>query len=256
MSHNAVYFQRMQATSPCYTKWQPQLDLPAPLRAIELRLVDGPVLDDEQHVTDYSMISPDDDGSRTLRRYCSIADALAPNELARYRRCVATLLERLLEPGESWVLFYSGPPPTNGVFDDVDRRFTAQVLDLEAGVNGWFSILDAEACVTALQTLLGDWDRVAGVCVPAGSFARVLAQLDLRAPVPTGQRYRPCSPIELEDASALVRVLERGRLWFEEIDNGTRLRFITRDDAAARLQSQLESLCGEVNGEDPDRRGL
>ena len=44
------------------------------------------------------------------------------------------------------------------------------------------------------------------------------------------------------DGSALSRVLEHGRMYFEEIDNGTRLRMIGQRHASAALRARLDAV--------------
>ena len=47
------------------------------------------------------------------------------------------------------------------------------------------------------------------------------------------------SQLAINDTSALASALEHGRLFFEEVDNGTRLRLIAPNHAIARLRERL-----------------
>ncbi len=209
--------------------WDPQLPLPDELDVIELQLLEGPILDDHQHITDYSTISPEDDGSGTTCRYQSIADALTPGELARYRGRVTDFLERLIGRDESWILFCAGTPIKS---EDVNHTdfFAGEIHSDHVHGNGAFTIVNARYRMRYFSELFGRCDAVAGLLAPKESFARVLGRLSLDAALPTSKRYQFASPYYLKDTLVLQRVLELGSLWFEEIDNGTRLRFVTRAD--------------------------
>lgn len=220
--------------------WDPHLVLPAGLAAVELGVVDGPVLADVDYITDYSGPSGKAVGSGS-RRYRGLDDVLAPTELATWRARMVALLESLLAEGESWFLFVGGKLDPEG--DAPDEHFTGHVLTEDLELNGGFTIFEAPAgSLDGYARLFGAYDRVAGLVAPAGSLRGILALLTLGDPMPTGQRYRFSSPFHPRDTSALARVLTRGRLFVEETDNGTRLRCIGEAAALAELRARLAAL--------------
>ncbi|MCY1011477.1 hypothetical protein OV079_39140 [Nannocystis pusilla] len=77
--------------------------MPPGLVALELGLVEGPILDDIDYITDYSGSVGDGVG-----RYRGLADVLAEDALAAWRARLVDLLAALLDPGESWYLFFAG----------------------------------------------------------------------------------------------------------------------------------------------------
>lgn len=235
MPDNTPHFALVTGTNPVFGDWTPYLELPADLAALELALVTGPILADEDYITDYSGPSPDG----RHRRYRGLDDVLDAGTLARTQARLTRLLESLLDDGESWFLFVHGrlapelPRPAalfSGQLDADPWGGAYAIVELPAGD------LDGYA------ELFGACDRVAGLAAPADSFNDLLSMLSLGAAVPTGQRYRFGSPFHLTDTTALARVLAHGRLFFEETDNGTRLRLITATPAISRLRERLAAL--------------
>lgn len=146
------------------------------------------------------------------------------------------VLEALLDRDESWFLFVHGELGAD--LPGPDACFVGRI-DAD-GLGGAFTIFEVAAGdLEGFASLFGACDRVAGLAAPMGSLRAVLSRLSLAAAIPTGQRYRFASPFELVDTSALARVLEHGRLFFEEIDNGTRLRLISNEAANAALRERL-----------------
>jgi hypothetical protein len=227
MSSNIPRLTLLTGPNPVYGNWQPHLELPADLEPIDLGLLAGPILDDVDYITDYSGPSP----NPPARRYRGLADVVDAASLADLRLRTLHVLTQLLADGESWYLFVRGT-----VAELPDQAHFSGHIDAD-GHNGDFTIFEVPADeLTDHAALFAAFDRVAGLAAPAGTLRTLLAHLSLAAPLPTGQRYRFASPFETTDSSALVRVLAAGRLFFEEIDNGTRLRFIARtsDTLAAR----------------------
>ncbi len=226
--------------NPVFGSWDPHLELPVGLAAVELGVVDGPVLADIDYITDYSGPSGNAAGSGS-RRYRGLDDVLAPALLASWRARVVELLESLLVEGESWFLFVGGKLDPDG--DAPDEHFTGRVLTEDLELNGGFTIFEVPAgSLDGHAALFGAYDRVAGLVAPAGGLRGILAVLTLGDPMPTGQRYRFSSPFHPRDATALARVLTRGRLFVEETDNGTRLRFVGEAAGLAGLRVRLEAL--------------
>lgn len=227
--------------NPVYGAWDPHLELPSGIDAVDLGVVDGPVLADVDYITDYSGPSgkPLGQGSR---RYRALDDALDPTALASWRAEIIKLLESLLVEGESWFLFVGGGELEPEI-DMPDEYFRGRVLTEDLRLNGAFTILEVPAgLLDVYAELFGAYDRVAGLIAPKGSMRGILGCLTLLGPMPTGQRYRTSSPFEVTDTTALARVLTRGRLFFEETDNGTRLRFIGAAAELAALRERLAAL--------------
>ncbi|MCY1011476.1 hypothetical protein OV079_39135 [Nannocystis pusilla] len=114
-------------------------------------------------------------------------------------------------------------------------------------LNGAFAILEVTAAALAAHAaLFGAWDRVAGLVAAEGDLRAVLARLNLAEALPTGQRYRPASPYYVRDTAAVARLLELGRLFAEETDNGTRLRLVTTAVAAPELRTRLRRITDDL----------
>jgi len=226
--------------NPVFGDWDPHLDLPSGITAVDLGVVDGPVLEDIDYITDYSGPSGKPVGSGS-RRYRGLDDVLGPAALATWRARVVGLLESLLAEGESWFLFVGGS--LGPEVDAPDEHFTGRILTVDLELNGSFTIFEAPAgTLDGYAGLFGAYDRVAGLVAPAGSMRGILACLNLVDALPTGQRYRFSSPFHACDTAALARVLTRGRLFVEETDNGTRLRFVGETAVLAELRVRLEGV--------------
>lgn len=233
MGDNEPRFAIVSGVNAVYGDWNPHLDLPSDVAAIELGIVVGPMLADVDYVTDYSGPSPSGLG---LRRYRGLDDVLDRETLASTRARLTRLLEALLDEGESWFLFVHGQ--LDDGLPEPDAKFSGRVH--ADPLNGAFTILEVPAGeLDGYAPLFGACDRVSGLAAAANSFATLLSRLSLAAAVPTGQRYRFGSPFQISDTSALTSALEHGRLFFEEIDNGTRLRLIAPTHASAALRERL-----------------
>jgi hypothetical protein len=229
---NGPDFTLVTGINPVFGDWNPHLELPADLAALDLALIAGPILADVDYITDYSGPSPDG----RHRRYRGLGDVLDADTLAHTRTRLTRLLESLLDAGESWFLFLHGRLGPD--LDEPDARLHAHVY--ADPLNGAFTIFEVPTGDLAhYAPLFGACDRVAGLAATADSFGVLLAHLSLAAPLPTAQRYRFSSPYHLTDTTALARALEHGRLFFEETDNGTRLRLIARATALAPLRARL-----------------
>ncbi|MCY0988610.1 hypothetical protein OV203_15865 [Nannocystis sp. ILAH1] len=237
---NIPRFTLEPARNLAHADWDPHLPLPPGLVALELGLVEGPILDDIDYITDYSGSVGDGVG-----RYRSLADVLAADALAAWRTRLVGLLAALLDPGESWYLFVAGQLPPD--LSDADDIFVGRVLTGDFALNGAFAILEVTAAALAAHAaLFGAWDRVAGLVAAEGDLQAVLARLSLAEALPTGQRYRPASPYHVRDTAAVARLLELGRLFVEETDNGTRLRLVTTAVAALELRTRLGRITDDL----------
>jgi hypothetical protein len=238
-------FAFADAPNPVHVDWFPYLELPTELAAIELALVHGPILADVDYITDYSGVA-----SGGGRRYRGLDDVLDAETLAHTRGGIVRLLDALLDPDETWFLFVHG-----ALDDDLPSPaacFSARMDDGE-GRSGTFSVVETWVGeLDGYAPLFGACDAVAGLVAPIGSFATLLSRLPLAAALPTSMRYRFGSPFELVDANALAAVLGHGRVFFEEIDNGTRLRLITHAHARAALRERLAAITsGHRTATDP-----
>jgi hypothetical protein len=252
MNRNVTRIAVVHGPNPVHGATDPHLELPATLTAIEVGVMNvigvdmRPIVADADYVTDYSGPAPDGSGHRVYR---GLGDVLDDEALAQTRVCVIRLLEAMLADSESWFLFVLGeldsglPRPA--------ASFTGRVDSIDLG--GSFSIFEvAPGELGDYAALFGARDRVSGLAAPAGSLSSLLARLSLAAAVPTGQRYRFASPFHQHDSSALARVLGHGRLFFEETDNGTRLRMIMPAQVSAAVHERLTlaiegSTAGEVD---------
>ena len=120
---------------------------------------------------------------------------------------------------------------------------------------------DADACVVCALIFDGsaagrdelwrDDVTISYVCAVADSVDQVAVAPLRHASTPTELSEAEFAAVLLaarDVGVALTRVLEHGRLFFEEIDNGTRLRLIASTHASAavreRLATAIEALPG------------
>jgi hypothetical protein len=228
-----------------YGTTNPDLELPPGHASVELGLVHGPVVDDADYIRDYS--GPGEEPG-AARRYRTLADALEPAVLASWRLRVVKLLESLLRPGESWYLFVRGE-----LDHDVAapaEYFAGKVQAAGLELSGSFSIIEVPAGqLDQYSRLFGDGDRIVGLIAPAGTLRVVLSRLHLSDALPTSRRSRVAGPYPSHESVTLDRLLAHGRLFAEEIDNGTRLRVITRANHASMLRARLSTLvAGSIGG--------
>lgn len=208
-------------------------------------MVEGPLLSDHDFITDYS--EPTD--SSPVRRYRSLADRLGPGPIDQLRRTVAQLLQDLskeLACGPSWVLWLPGGHEDN----DLDRTYysISAFVDVPHGdghtdINGRMSIVEIERDeLEWFREHLGDYDHFAGLAAPEGAIDSVLRALPLASPWPTSRRYGAGAISCVRDPASLSAVLDCERsLFFEEHDNGTRLRLASKAFTAERLREAVRA---------------
>jgi hypothetical protein len=250
MNRNVTRIAVVQGPNPVHGTADPHLELPETLTALEVGVMNvigvdmRPIVADADYVLDYSGPAPDGSGKRVYR---GLGDVLDDEALAHTRVCVVRLLEAMLADSESWFLFVLGELDSS--LPRPAASFTGRVDSIDLG--GSFTILEvAPGELGDYAVLFGACDRVSGLAAPAGSLSSLLAQLSLAAAVPTGQRYRFASPFHQHDSAALARVLGHGRLFFEETDNGTRLRMIMPAQASAAVRERLTlAIEGSTAGE-------
>jgi hypothetical protein len=237
MAENVPRLALVEGPGSVHGEYDPHLPLPVGCAAVDLGLVAGPILADVAYITEYSDPPPAQPGPR---RYRSLEDTLSADALACLRAALVDLLERLLEAGESWFLFAR----TELAEDAMPEAFFAgQVFAGE--LNGRFAIFEVPAGdLVAHAALFGAFDRVVGVAAPAGSLRALLSRLSLADAFPTDRSLPHATPFCVRDTSALARVLGHGRLFFEEVDNGTRLRMIAGEPAIAGLRARVAALTG------------
>jgi hypothetical protein len=189
--------------------------LPAGGELLELQLVDDALANDA--VFTEEMRAP---GGPPFRPR-SLADALGPARIAEVRHAVAARLVALAGDDADFVLFAKGvrldPAPDDYV------ALEARADDLR--MNGRVTIFRVPADeLAAYDTLFGDFDVVRGVATDRRALSQTLRLLPLHEPVPTTTPTRVLGPGSL---STLAAVVAASRFFFEEIANGTRLRFVS-----------------------------
>lgn len=104
VTENTSQFAVVAGPNLVHDAWDPYLELPAALAAIELGLIVGPILADHDYMTDYSGPA----GPGGARRYRGLSDVLDASQLARAQADLTGLLTALLGEGEAWFLFLRG----------------------------------------------------------------------------------------------------------------------------------------------------
>ncbi|MCA9719830.1 MAG: tetratricopeptide repeat protein, partial [Myxococcales bacterium] len=243
-SGNTVAFSLVEGKNPAHRGWDPYLELSPGFAALDVQLLDGPVLEDVDYITDRSGPHP-----MGANRYLSLVNVLSAETLARYRARVVALLGRLLDDDDAWVVFLG-----QGLDRDDDdlmyiSHFIGAVTSHDLELNGRFSILELQPHnLSRAGAWLGVYDGVSGLLAREGDFKRVLGRLPMDDAIPTGRRWCEKSPFPQPESAALLEsVLGVGRLWFEELDNGTRLRFTGATEAIASLRARLTSILPELN---------
>jgi hypothetical protein len=170
-------------------------------------------------------------------RHRSLVDKLGEEGVARVRRFVGDVLLDLTEEGDRFVWFVLG-----GLDEGLDDEHSDDRLVLsgwvdEARINGSMVFFGSEREDVPYQAQrIGDYDRIRGLAGPGLSLARVLQVLTLACPIPTSTVHRQVGRPHL---AALEAVLPIGRLFFEELYNGTRMRLVSRTLPPARMEDAV-----------------
>jgi hypothetical protein len=139
--------------------------------------------------------------------------------------------------GDRFIWFLNG-----GLRSDLDDEYSDDRLLVsgwvnEARLNGSFVLFggERENLVFEVQRI-GDYDLVRGIAGPGLSLAKILSRLTLANPVPTSVVRLSVGPNYL---AALEAVLPIAGLFFEEIDNGTRLRLVSGTLSRAQMEAAV-----------------
>lgn len=239
---NRILLDVAESANPIHGTWNPDLVLAPSIAVLDIMLIDGPLLKDADFITDYSEPTPEPDRPH-LRRYCALADRLEAERIDELRRAIVQLLVGLSEDlgcGPSWIVWMKH----DARFDLVERHYSIRAfVDGSTsgliGVNGQMSILEIERDeLDDFRERFGTYDGIAGLAVPEGSIHTVLRSLRLASPLPTTRRHRPSPMTTVVDADVLAAVLDCERsMFFEEVDNGTRLRLASTAFSTEQLRT-------------------
>jgi hypothetical protein len=195
--------------------------------AVDVQLSGNDLANDEAFAHEYG-----DPIGRGRYRHRSLADKLGVDGIARVRRFVADLLCALTGESDRFVWFLKG-----SLRDDLDDEHSDNFPDAqgdrllvsgwvdEAALNGSFVLFGGEREDLAFEAQrLGHYDCVRGIAGPRLSLASVLAKLTLANPLPTSSVRLSAGPNHLVTLDAVLTI---AALFFEEINNGTRLRLVS-----------------------------
>lgn len=106
-------------------------------------------------------------------------------------------------------------------------------------INGRVSIIElSRDDLEYYSQMLGNFDAVRGIAIEPGRMADVLSVLSLTEPIPSSQRGYL---VETVSYKSLIAVLELGSFFFEELDNGTRLRLVGKQLDRQKMIRTIES---------------
>lgn len=205
------------------------------LVVVDVQLTDLQTATDEAFTWEYGKaVAPG-----RYRHQC-LPERIGGDEMLRIRRFVATLLAELAGGDGSVVWFISGGMPEDDRISLPDHvHVTASMLD-SAGAN-CSSVLYSTPCdhseLECQLRQLGNFDRVRGAMGHGLLFPHVLSILTLGNPLPSASLQRIGGPDQL---SALTAVLAHASLFFEEVNNGTRLRLVTGSKTREELEAGVE----------------
>ncbi len=211
-----------------YGSWSPVQPTPPGLQVCEVLLHDGPLLEDGAFLTEHATALPGGG-----YRWTSLADRLSAEALLAHHRRLAALLDRLTQR-PAFVLWL--PRLSDEDLEDLAPR---HAVHLQAhcdhpvhALNGALTVAEVrrDDLPHGLAAHAGRFDALAGLSVDTDGIFPVLAALSLADPHPTlsrrGGRIRHTAT-----TGALAAVAGLGGVFFEECDNGTRLRLVSADPA-------------------------
>jgi hypothetical protein len=203
--------------------------------AVDVQLSGDALANDEAFTQEYGHLV-----ERGRYRHASLVDELGEEGMARVRRFVADLLFALTSENDRFVWFLTGRLRADLDDEHSDDRLLISGWVDEARINGSFVLFGGERDQVPFEARrLGDYDRVRGIAGPALSLADVLTKLTLASPVPTSAARIYAGRSHL---AALEAVLPIAGLFFEEIDNGTRLRLVSGKISSARMEDAVASV--------------
>lgn len=178
-----------------------------------------------------------------------LADRMSEAELAAHQEKLVRLLQRIAGNAESAVLFLSATTIDDDADDDSYDRFRPpeEFLSLRAcfdrgRINGEIAVVRAGIqSLRRYESAFGRYDRVRGL-ITSRAFRDVVNALSLGDPLPSTE---PESLLGSHSRQPLLRVLQQGEVFFEEVFNGTRLRLIARQGEEERIVSASDALTTE-----------
>ena len=215
-------FRIVEGSNPVYGTWDPNLAIGGDYAVVDVQLIQGGLLQDRLFITDFSQPSP---RKKHHFQYCTLADRLDEAEIAKIRQFIKELLIALAAPERDFVWFDSGDFAQDG-----EEYYCIDALCDNLWINGRLAIFEVMRDDVAWYS--GKFcagDLIRGVAIEAGRIKEVLARLSLAEPIPTTQRYSCFRMIQgADNPKSLQNILEIATFFFEEIDNGARLRLVSR----------------------------
>ncbi|NER34971.1 MAG: hypothetical protein F6J93_13275 [Oscillatoria sp. SIO1A7] len=184
-------------------------------------------------------------------KYCSLQERLSDGQLEMVRKSSVDILSSLASSHEGFIWFVSGlklveePDEAKGYFEYPEEYYTIDACCDRMSINGRVSIFElSRDDLEYYSQMLGNFDAVSGIAIEPGRMADVLSVLSLTEPIPSSQRGYL---VETVSYKSLIAVLELGSFFFEELDNGTRLRLVGKKLDRHNMISNIEKYIAKIS---------
>lgn len=229
--------------------YHPDYNVRTGYHVVDIQLAFGPFVDDVDYITDYSTKSVYN--GRECHQYRSLEDQISHTELTELRSTITTILSELAANTEAFILFAQGyefkddPDFSKGEFGYPEEYYCIKTCCDYMNINGSINIFETRLETLAIyEKMFCEYDRVKGLAIKEGQMAEILNRLSLRHPEPSTRKKSFSRNLE-----SLYKLLEKGEFFFEEIDNGTRLRITSKSLSPEVIQSKLDTINAQLKKE-------
>jgi hypothetical protein len=208
---------------------------------VDIQLVGDGLADDPTFTWDKSVRKG---ATRPVYTYVSLCDVLPPEEMAEIRDVVFRVLSGLATD-VTYLCFMTGGRVPESDVGELENHLIVRACHESLRMNGRLVVaeMNRDDLAYSMQ-YFGHYDTMRGVALRPEGLRGMVADLRLFEPVPTtdrGQRFQP------PRYGALAIALKHGVFFFEEVNNGTRLRIVSTAISQADLTLEIAEILRETS---------
>lgn len=233
-------FKVVEVKNNVYDEEIINIEISSEYNIVDIQLVADELNLDQLFIVDKAQKTSDE----KILQYSSLSDKLNILSITTIRKFIINVLLELASKNEDFIWFITGlrlvenPDENEGEFKYSDEYYCIKAFCDNMRINGQLSILEiVRDEIDYYSKMFGNFDAVHGISIPQGRMRDVLSVLSLTEPIPTTKRGYFVENLSL---NSLLAVLGMATFFFEEIDNGTRLRIVSKTLDRKSIISKIE----------------
>lgn len=209
---------------------------------VDIQLVSDVIANDELYTLEKSKLK---DGELDTYTYIPLSELISKEQLLKVHQFILFLLSKLSNKSR-FLCFIGGLVSKDIKTYELENYFTIQAYHEELQINGEVTITDVgfNNLEYILENFIGKFDILKALALNSDSINSIFSELNLSEPVPNTDLN---SFFQQPNFKAIKAALNHGIFFFEEINNGTRLRISSSVMKQSDLIQKITATIGEYN---------